>query len=146
MKKILLSLAVLSSLALADGVAEKNPPKETKEVTIQRNNTIILSVIGQGIAPDNLSNPAQAAVLAKRAAIADAYRLLSEKLYGVKVEGRDYIRNMVVQKSEVRTSVSAIMRHAEISNSVYKDGLFQVEMELKVVGSKWYDELLASAN
>ena len=71
--------------------------------TLNRRNTVVLSVVGQGVAPSSTISPAQASALAKRAAVADAYRLMAEKVNGVRIEGRDYVRNMVAKRSEVRT-------------------------------------------
>ncbi len=105
--------------------------------------TIRISVVGQGVAPTNTSSPAQAYALAKRAAIADAYRLLAEKVKGVRVEGEDKIKNMMVQRSEVRTYVDAVIAEAQVIETVFKDGLCEVEMELVVSPEQWHS-ILAS--
>jgi len=106
--------------------------------TLTRNNVLIFKVVGQGVAPVNTISPAQAKALAKRAAIADAYRQLAEKIAGVKIEGRDKIVNMVTKKSLVRTCVNALIKNATIIDSVTKDGLYEVEMEIKMYGKDWY--------
>ena len=111
---------------------EKNVPILTK------NNVLTFKVVGQGVAPVNTVSPAQARALAKRAAIADAYRQLGEKIAGVKVEGRDKIVNMITKKSIIRTYVNALIKNATITDSATKDGLYEVEMELKMYGKKWY--------
>lgn len=108
-------------------------------MTLSKNNTVIVSVVGQGVAPSSTISPAQASALAKRAAIADAYRQMAEKINGVRIEGRDYIRNMVAKRSEVRTCVSALIKNANVVESRFNDGLFEVEMEVRVAGSQWYD-------
>ena len=102
-----------------------------------------ISVVGQGVAPTMTSSPAQAYALAKRAAIADAYRLLAEKVKGVRIEGSDKIKNMMVQRSEVRTFVDAVIAEAEIIETVFKDGLCEVEMELNIDPRQWHS-ILAS--
>lgn len=102
-----------------------------------------ISVVGQGVAPTMTSSPAQAYALAKRAAIADAYRLLAEKVKGVRIEGSDKIKNMMVQRSEVRTFVDAVIAEAEIIETVFKDGLCEVEMELNIDPKQW-NSILAS--
>jgi len=89
-----------------------------------------ISVVGQGVAPVNTTSPAQAYALAKRAATADAYRLIAERVKGVNVEGQDLIKNMMVKRSTVRTSVQAIVRNANIVETTFKDGLCEVEMEI----------------
>ena len=59
---------------------------------------LVITVLGQGVAPVHTVSPAQAYGLAKRAAIADGYRLIAEKVKGVRVEGDDLIKNMMIMK------------------------------------------------
>jgi len=149
MQKILLLSALFTACLMAvDAPANMANgsvvmQKPVKEVTPSVYNTIRLSVVGQGVAPTMTSSPAQAYALAKRAAIADAYRLLAEKVKGVKIEGQDKIKNMMVQRSEVLTFVNAVIAEAEIIETVFKDGLCEVEMEL-VVDPKQWRSILAS--
>ena len=96
------------------------------------NKTMVVSVIGQGVAPINTDSPAQAYALAKRAAVADGYRLIAEKVKGVRVDGQDLIKNMMVQRSTVRTAVAAMVKNANIVETTFKDGLCEVEMEIVV--------------
>ena len=105
---------------------------------LQPSNIITIRSIGMGVAPEATISPAQAMVLAKRAAIADAYRQLGEKMYGIKLNAKDTIKDAVVKNSTVRTQVHAIVRNAEIQETIYKDGLCQVEMEVKLDGRRWY--------
>lgn len=91
---------------------------------------IRINVIGQGVAPTTTISPAQAYALAKRAAISDAYRLLAEKVKGVRVEGQDLIQNMMVKRSTVKTYVDARIRDAQLVETNFKEGLCEVEMEL----------------
>lgn len=92
--------------------------------------SIRISVVGQGVSPTSTISPAQAFAMAKRAAVADAYRMIAERIAGVHVEGHDFIKNMVVQRSEVRTKVDALIRNATIAETSYKEGLCEVEMEI----------------
>ncbi len=99
---------------------------------VKKDSSIRISVVGQGVAPMNTSSPAQAYALAKRAAVADAYRLIAEKVKGVRIDGQDTIRNMMVKRSTIRTSVNAMVRNANIVETVFKEGLCEVEMEIVV--------------
>lgn len=108
---------------------------------LKPNNIITINVIGQGLAPENVQSKYHAIALAKRAAIADGYRLLVEKIYGVKVDGHDYIKNMVLQRSEVKTCVSAVIRYVNIVETKCADNFCEVELELKVRGQDWYARL-----
>ncbi|WP_442906990.1 LPP20 family lipoprotein [Helicobacter sp. MIT 11-5569] len=99
---------------------------------------IEISAIGMGVAPESTVSPAQALALAKRAAIVDAYRQIGEKMYGIRVNAQDTVRDMMLKNSTVKTKVLAVIRNAEIIETVYKDGLCQVSMELKLDGKRWY--------
>ena len=116
-------------------VAEHN--HDTQEPVLEKNRTMLLSVVGQGVAPMNTSSPAQAYALAKRAAVADAYRLVAEKVKGVRVDGQDVIKNMMVKRSTVRTSVNAMVRNANVVETTFKEGLCEVEMEIKLAYSQF---------
>lgn len=104
-------------------------------------NIIELSAVGMGVAPESTISPSQALALAKRAAIVDAYRQLGEKMYGIRVNAQDTVRDMVLQNSVIKTSVKALIRNAEVTETVYKDGLCQVSMQLKLDGRVWYKAL-----
>jgi hypothetical protein len=80
----------------------------------------------------NASSPAHAYALAKRAAVAEAYRLIAEKVKGVRIDGQDLIRNMMIRRSTIRTSVQSMVRNANIIETTFKDGLCEVEMEIIV--------------
>jgi hypothetical protein len=108
--------------------ATKKAPKSSPVLTADK--PLRINVQGQGVSPTNTISPAQAYALAKRAAIADAYRLIAEKVKGVYVEGEDTIKNMMVERSTVRTSVHAMVRDAKIVETKFKDGLCEVEMEI----------------
>ena len=105
-------------------VVPKDAPILKKEKNLR------ISVVGQGVAPTNTASPAQAYALAKRAAVADSYRLIAEKVKGVYVEGDDLIQNMMVKRSSIRTSVTAMVKNANVVETNFKEGLCEVEMEI----------------
>ena len=127
----------------AEHVCPQNMDAPSKQMAPESYKKMRINVIGQGVAPTMTSSPAQAYALAKRAAIADAYRLLAEKVKGVRIEGSDKIKNMMVQRSEIRTFVDAVIAEAEIIDTVFKDGLCEVEMELSIDPKQWHS-ILAS--
>ncbi len=120
-------------------VASANSAQQelNNEQVLSENEEIRISVTGQGVAPTNTSSPAQAYALAKRAAIADAYRMIAEKVKGVRIDGQDLIKNMMVKRSEVRTSVQAIVRNANVVETTFKEGLCEVEMEILISHSQF---------
>jgi len=101
-----------------------------QEQVLSASSNVRISVVGQGVAPMNTASPAQAYALAKRAATADAYRLIAEKVKGVRIDGQDLIKNMMVKRSTVRTSVAAMIRNATVVETTFKEGLCEVEMEI----------------
>jgi len=111
---------------------EKLASIKAEEEVLKKNKSTHISAIGQGVSPLNTSSPAQAYALAKRAAIADAYRSIAEKVKGVRIEGQDTIKNMMVQKSTIRTHVQAMIKNADIVETTFKDGLCEVEMEIVI--------------
>jgi len=118
-----------------DEVVEKAEAKP--EEVLEEHQEMIISVVGQGVAPMNTSSPAQAYALAKRAAVSDAYRLIAEKVKGVRVDGQDVIKNMMVKRSTVRTSVNAMVRNANVVETTFKEGLCEVEMEIVIAHSQF---------
>lgn len=95
------------------------------------------TVYGEGIAPMNTISPAQAFALAKRAAVADAYRQLGEKLYGVQVNSKETVKDASLKDSRIETQVNGLIKNATITETSYKDGLFTVRMELTMSGKRW---------
>jgi len=108
-----------------------------ESTTLTGEKPLLISVVGQGVAPVNTASPAQAYALAKRAAVADAYRLIAEKVKGVRIDGQDLVQNMMVKRSTVRTSVAAMVRNANIVETTFKEGLCEVEMEITLKRSQF---------
>ena len=121
----------------AEAIKAPMAEKEEKEVELSPDNDVRISVVGQGVAPTNTTSPAQAYALAKRAAIADAYRMIAEKVKGVRIEGQDLIKNMMVKRSTVRTHVDAMVRQANIVETNFQEGLCEVEMEIVLKHSQF---------
>lgn len=100
------------------------------EPSLDASHSLVITVFGQGVAPSVTASPAQAYALAKRAALADGYRQIAERIKGVHVEGQDSVKNMMLQRSTVRTSVDAMVRGANVMDTTFKDGLCEVELEI----------------
>jgi len=143
MKYSLVLLALLSaSTMMAEDTEVIYPTENCQQVDALENKIVSLeSKLGDAmqasVAPMNTSSPAQAYALAKRAAVADAYRLVAEKVKGVQVEGQDLIKNMMVKRSTIRTSVSAMIRNANVVETTFKEGLCEVEMEIVLAHSQF---------
>lgn len=107
------------------------------EPILKSENELVITVIGQGVAPSVTASPAQAYALAKRSAIVDGYRQIAEKVAGVHVEGQDSIKNLMLTSSSTRTSVEAFVKGANITNTTFKEGLCEVEMEIALSYSRF---------
>jgi outer membrane protein FlgP len=106
------------------------------EPILKSQSELVVTVVGQGVAPSVTASPAQAYALAKRAAIVDGYRQIAEKVKGVHVEGQDSIKNLMMVNSSTRTSVEALVRGANVTNTTFKEGLCEVEMEIALSYSR----------
>ncbi|EAH6043754.1 lipoprotein required for motility [Campylobacter coli] len=95
------------------------------------------SAVGEGIAPLNTVSSAQALALAKRAAITDAYRQLASKLYGVKVNGKDTVKDAMLRSSTITVQVNGLIKNASIIDENFNQGLYRVNVELKIDADKW---------
>ena len=117
---------------------EKNINIKKKELAFLNSNPIKeFSVIGEGIAPRNTISPAQAVALAKRAAVADAYRQLGAKLYGVRVNSKETVKDAALNNSKIITQVNGLVKDAYITETSFKNGLYRVKMELKINSKTW---------
>jgi|GEM_PF-407747 hypothetical protein len=163
MKKLVLFSSFLASLSLifSTGCATK---KDTKPVVKKKegqeeilsediipNSPILksqkimtISAKGLGVAPTNTTSPAQALALAKRAAVVDAYRQLGEKMYGIRVDAKDTIRDMASRSSIVKTRLLAVIKNAEIVDETFNNGLYEITMEVKLDAGKW-NKILAGS-
>jgi len=120
----------------ATGVIPNSP-------VLKRPAIIKVSGVGEGVPPAWATTPAQAKALARRAAIADAYRSLAEKMYGIRLSAKDRIKDLIAQRTEVRTAVYGIIRGATIDEEEWKDGLYRVVLLVNLDACMWSSYLSA---
>ena len=100
---------------------------------------------GVGVVPCNGScNAAQARVMARRAAVLDAYRALIEKIYGIQINGRDSVKNMALQSSVLRSHIEGLVRGATIEDESFKNGVYSIVMSIKLNVALWNQYLQSS--
>ncbi|GHV59359.1 hypothetical protein FACS1894103_2580 [Campylobacterota bacterium] len=104
-------------------------------------NIITVRAIGMGAVNEGKYSRAQEMAMAKRAAIIDGYRQLGEKLHGIRINARDTVKDSALVHSEIRTELYSVVRGAEIVETIWENGLCQVEMEVKLDGRRWYKVL-----
>jgi len=104
----------------------------------QKSCILRIEATGVGIVPCNgACSTAQARAMARRAAIMDGYKSLTEKMYGIKINGRDTVKNMILQNSTIRGYVEGLIRGAQIEEESFKDGAYSVVMSLKLNVKEW---------
>ena len=102
-----------------------------------------IEVTGQGMTSDNARNAVHARMLARRAAVADAYRQLAEAVKGVDVEAGTNVQDMMLQSDEVSLRVSATIKGATVvSERDIGGGGYEVTMRMPIFGA---DNSLAKA-
>lgn len=111
--------------------------REEKMLYINNAPERTFSVTGEGISPQNTISPAQAMALAKRAALADAYRQMGAKLYGVRVSAKDTVQDAALKDSRIVAQVDGVIKDATITDMSFQDGLYRVQMELKMSEKRW---------
>ncbi|MDR3563981.1 MAG: hypothetical protein P4N59_21445 [Negativicutes bacterium] len=96
----------------------------------------VIQAIGTGVPPAQASSQAQANAMARRAAVVDAYRNLTELIGGVRVEGETTVRNFEVTSDVVRTKISGLVQGARIvDEQPQPDGSYQVTMQISLFGA-----------
>ncbi|MBR5909725.1 MAG: LPP20 family lipoprotein, partial [Schwartzia sp.] len=89
---------------------------------------------GFGLPPAYAVSEAQARLMARRAAIADAQRNLAEQIAGVQVDSETTVQNLQVSSDVVKTRVSALLKGAKIISESAEDGAYHVVMALPLYG------------
>ena len=94
-----------------------------------------ITVEGYGAPPANARSIGQANILARRAAIVDAYRNLAEEVYGVQVDSETTVQDAMVANDIINTNVRAVIKGARlISGEQQADGSYKVTMQLRMFG------------
>ena len=121
----LMSMLAVMLLSVSSVFAQFAPNWDTASVT----------VVGSGIAPTNAVSAVQARMLARRAAVADAYRQLAESIKGVNVDAETTVENMMVTNDTIKTRVSACIQGATVvGEKEIPGGGYEVTMTVPLFG------------
>ena len=102
-----------------------------------------IQAVGFGVAPNNVTSFSQGRLLARRAAIVDAYRNLQERIQDVQINSETTMQNLVAINDVVSTKVSGIIRGARIVEEVEKaDGTYQVVISINMYGPNSLGEIV----
>ena len=140
MKKTLLFVAIALAFTACSqrGDASLAPAQPKAEVYgFETVPTATFTAFGDGVPPLDTYSPAQARALAKRAAIADAQRQIATKLFGVKINAKDTVKDAMLKSSIIEARVHGLVKNAAIVDEQYKDGLYRVEMEVQMDKATW---------
>ncbi|MFH0886823.1 MAG: LPP20 family lipoprotein [bacterium] len=153
MKKVLISLIILAfaftilpASLYSNSIKTEVTVSVLVETTASGDGTVnwgdgTVRATGTGVPPTGVPAP-QARLMAKRAAVADAYRLLAEAVNGVKVDAETLVKNYVTESDTIKTKVSALVKGAKIVDEKrMSDGSYEVTMEISMYG----DDSLADA-
>ena len=97
---------------------------------------MVLRVVGYGAVVKQKSlSDAQSRLMAIRASKLDAYRELTEQVYGQQIQGQTEMKNLVSSDDKLRSKVSGVIRGARIVK-VYPVGdtyATELELDMKLV-------------
>lgn len=132
-------------LGISEGVIRATgfgaPPGDTSRQTAPSSSPFtwsnpVIRVTGQGAYPTNRSDlsAGQAQLMAKRAAELDAYRKISEELYGMRIRSDTTVRDFVVAHDTVQSNLTAFIRGAFVESERNLGDLYEVTMVLDTTG------------
>lgn len=100
------------------------------EQLTQRTEDVVIDALGNGALPDS---PGLAKIQAKRAAEIDAYRRLTQRMLGVRVNSGTKVRDFMLESDMLHARVTQILKGAKAVDIVYgPDGTCQVTMQVKL--------------
>jgi len=98
---------------------------------IKREPVIVTATGYAALTTNKRLSKSQARIMTLRSSMLDAYRNLSERVYGLKIDGSSTLSNMVIQNDELRTYVDAYLVGAKVvSQREHEDGTFETVVEM----------------
>lgn len=105
-----------------------------------------VEAIGTGAPSSMAKSPAQARLMARRAAIADAQRNLLESVEGVQVTAETTVEKFQTTNDTVKTKVSGMIRGAKIvKEQQLADGACQVTLRVSLYGANGLSKIINDA-
>jgi hypothetical protein len=138
MKKLLALSACL--IALSFWGCSTGGPGGVLDSSVQSSvneKVVTFQVVGKGLEPENALTKGEARLMAERAAIADGYRQLVEKLRGVYVQAYMKAGRGTVDQDIIETHTQSWLRGAEVMDITQKEyGITAARLRLRINFSK----------
>lgn len=139
--KKLLAVVVLGAALAAGSAAYAAPVDTTVAVSVAVSQEVgvdwdsgYVTAEGTGLPPEGMP-AARGKVLARRAAIVDAYRQLAETVQGIQLDAETTVRELAVSSDIINTKVSALVKGARVVSQEYmEDGSCVVKMAIPLYG------------
>ena len=128
--RIILTMMLIFLTSYATQIELKNIKQPTKVKNIK------IEAIGVGVVNYEVCSKAQALAMARRAAVLEAYKALAEKIYGIKINGRDSVKNMILENSNIRANVEGLIRGANVEEEKFNNGMYIVRMGVSIDAQK----------
>ena len=91
---------------------------------------------GYGVPPQNTVNPAQANILARRAAIVDGQRNLLEQIKGVSLDANTTVQNAMVTSDVIMTNVNGFLKGFKVvKGAMTAEGVYHVVLQVRLFGA-----------
>ncbi len=138
LRSSMFSLAIsLSSCGIID--------KHVEWETVEPETYPVLKAVGYApISSQNGESDSMKLIMAMKASKLDAYRELTEQVYGQKIEGRQSVSGLIVDSETLRASVEGVIRGAEVVKT-YPVGDDTYVTELSLDMQQVYDIYLSTA-
>ncbi|WP_321491546.1 hypothetical protein [uncultured Desulfobacter sp.] len=138
MRKVLVFWACL--IALSSWGCSRSGPADIADNSLQGlfgQKIVTFQVIGKGLEPENASTKGEAILLAERAAVADGYRKLVEKIRGVYVDAYTKAGRGSIDQDTIQIHTKSWIRGAEVVNITREDyGITFAWLRLRINFSK----------
>lgn len=128
------------------GYVQNGAVNANNTITVIKQEPIIITATGYAAMMTNKRlTKSQARIMTLRSSMLDAYRNLSERVYGLKIDGSSSLSNMVMQNDELRTYVDAYLVGAKVvSQREHEDGTFETVVEMALQEN--FRQCLSSSN
>jgi hypothetical protein len=119
--------------------------KQVEWETVQPNSYPVIQAVGYApIMAQRGGDKTAKTLMAIKASKLDAYRELTEQVYGQRLEGDQSLANLVITNTELKSSVEGVIRGARVIKS-YPVGNDTYATELELDFARVYDIYLSTA-